>query len=123
MRADFDALAAIGATPGGGLDRPSLGDAHLAARAWFLGRAALAGLGRAGLNEEALFSARRDPASLAAYLELHIEQGPRLEHDGAQIGVVTGIVGARSFSLLFRGLAGHAGTTPMDARRDAGLAA
>src|SRR5438309_616818 len=110
MRADFDALAGTLTpealrTPRGGRD------------------ALLAGLERAGLSEEGLFSARRDPASLTGYLELHIEQGPRLERAGAQIGVVTGIVGARSFSLFFRGLAGHAGTTPMDARRDAGLAA
>jgi N-carbamoyl-L-amino-acid hydrolase len=230
MREDFDALAAIGATPQGGVDRASLGEAHLAARAWFLERAAaagletrveragnhsailpaagptlllgshldsvpnggrydgalgvvaalhvllavqgsevelpfaleaidftdeegtlvgllgsealagkltldvlraprvgrvalLAGLERAGLHEEDLVSARRDPASLAGYLELHIEQGPLLERAGAQIGLVTGIVGARSFSLVFRGLSGHAGTTPMNARRDAGLAA
>jgi N-carbamoyl-L-amino-acid hydrolase len=234
MRDDFEALARIGATPEGGVNRPSLSDAHLAARAWFLGRAEavgletrvdaagnhsavlrtprsqgaptlllgshldsvpnggrydgalgvvaalhvlltlkeaaldlplaletidftdeegtlvgllgsealtgtlaaeslrmprggrealLAGLERAGLREERLAEARRDPASLAGYLELHIEQGPRLEHEGVQIGVVTGIVGARSFALAFRGLAGHAGTTPMDARRDAGLAA
>ncbi len=230
MREDFDALAAIGATPAGGVDRPSLGEAHLAARAWFLDRAAaagletrvdragnhsailpgtgptlllgshldsvpnggrydgalgvvaalhvllavqasgaqlplaleaidftdeegtlvgllgsealtgkltleslrsprggrealLAGLERAELNETELVLARRDPASLVAFLELHIEQGPLLERAGAQIGLVTGIVGARSSSLLFRGLAGHAGTTPMDARRDAGLAA
>jgi N-carbamoyl-L-amino-acid hydrolase len=230
MREDFDALAVIGATPAGGVDRASLGEAHLAARAWFLDRAAaagletrvdragnhsailpgagrtlllgshldsvpnggrydgalgvvaalhvllavqasgaqlplaleaidftdeegtlvgllgsealagkltleslrsprggrdalLAGLERAGLNEGELVSARRDPASLAGYLELHIEQGPLLERAGAQIGLVTGIVGARSFSLVFRGLAGHAGTTPMDVRRDAGLAA
>jgi N-carbamoyl-L-amino-acid hydrolase len=230
MREDFDALAAIGATPQGGVDRASLGEAHLAARAWFLERAAaaglkthvdragnhsavvpgagptlllgshldsvpnggrydgalgvvaalhvllavqgsevelpfaleaidftdeegtlvgllgsealagkltldvlraprggrealLAGLERAGLHEEELVSARRDPASLAGYLELHIEQGPLLERAGAQIGLVTGIVGARSFSLVFRGLSGHAGTTPMNARRDAGLAA
>jgi len=228
MRADFDALAAIGATPAGGVSRPTFGDAHLAARAWFLERArayglatrvdaagnhsailtaggptlllgshldsvpdggrfdgalgvvaalhvlvalrgselrcaleaidftdeegtlvgllgseALAGtlrpgslaaprggrerlldgLARAGLREERLPEARRDPASLAGYLELHVEQGPRLARDGLQIGVVTGIVGARSFSLDFRGEAGHGGTTPMDARRDAGLAA
>jgi N-carbamoyl-L-amino-acid hydrolase len=228
MRADFDALAAIGATPAGGVSRPTFGDAHLAARAWFLERARAYGLGthvdaagnhsallpangptlllgshldsvpdggrfdgalgvvaalhvlvalrdspprrsveaidftdeegtlvgllgsealagtlcaetlaaprggrerlvaalaRAGLREERLTEARRDPASLVGYLELHIEQGPRLARDGLQIGVVTGIVGARSFSLDFRGEAGHAGTTPMDARRDAGLAA
>jgi beta-ureidopropionase / N-carbamoyl-L-amino-acid hydrolase len=230
MRADFDALAAIGATPDGGVERPSLGEAHLAARRWFLERAAaagletrvdaagnhsatlrgpgptillgshldsvpnggrydgalgvvaalhvllavqasdvelpvtleaidftdeegtlvgllgsealagtldvaslqaprggrdalLAGLDRAGLRENELARARREPDELAAYLELHIEQGPVLERAGAQIGVVTSIVGARSFSLVFRGEAGHAGTTPMAARRDAGLAA
>jgi beta-ureidopropionase / N-carbamoyl-L-amino-acid hydrolase len=230
MREDFDALAAIGATARGGVDRPSLGEAHLAARAWFLGRAAAAGLGthvdgagnhsailpgtgqtlllgshldsvpdggrydgalgvvaalhvllavqasgvelpvmleaidftdeegtlvgllgsealagtltleslraprggrdallagldRAGLREDELVRARRDPASLLAFLELHIEQGPRLADAGVQIGVVSGIVGARSFFLGFRGVAGHAGTTPMDSRRDAGLAA
>ncbi|MGI8422258.1 MAG: Zn-dependent hydrolase [Gaiellaceae bacterium] len=231
MRADFEALAAIGATAEGGVDRPALGVADLAARAWFLERAAaadletrvdpagnhsallgpanaptlllgshldsvprggrydgalgvvaalhvllavqaaalelpvtleaidstdeegalvgllgsealagtlstetlaaprggrgalLAGLDRAGLQEERLAEARRDPASLAGYLELHIEQGPALERDGVQIGVVTGIVGARSFSLGFRGRANHAGTTPMAARSDAGVAA
>ena len=228
FREDFEALAAIGATPEGGVNRPSLGEAHLAARAWYLERAEaygletrvdaagnhsavlpaagptlllgshldsvpnggrydgalgviaalhvlvalrgselpyaleaidftdeegtlvgllgsealagtltpdslsaprggrealLAGLERGGLREEGLADARRDPASLAGYLELHIEQGPHLERSGAQIGVVDGIVGARSFSLRFRGAAGHAGTTPMDARRDAGLAA
>jgi len=228
MREDFDALAAIGATAAGGVDRPSLGEAHLAARRWFLERAAaaglatrvdaagnhsallaadgptlllgshldsvpnggrydgalgvvaalhvllavrgtelpvaleaidftdeegtlvgllgsealagtlaretlraprggrdalLAGLARAGLREDELALARRDPESLAGYLELHIEQGPVLERAGVQIGVVTTIVGARSYALVFRGAAGHAGTTPMDARRDAGLAA
>jgi len=225
LREDFDALAAIGATPEGGVSRPTFSDAHLAARAWFLERARaygletrvdaagnhsavlpadgptlllgshldsvpdggrydgalgvvaalhvlvalrgetlpcaleaidftdeegtlvgllgsealagtltlstprgsrealLAGLARAGLREDELADARRDPASLAGYLELHIEQGPRLERAGAQIGVVTGIVGSCSFTLGFRGAAAHAGTTPMDARRDAGLAA
>jgi len=229
LRDDFEALAAIGATPDGGVDRRPFSDAHLAARAWFLGQARaygletrvdaagnhsavlpadgptlllgshldsvpnggrydgalgvvaalhvlvalshkagwrcsfeavdftdeegtlvgllgsealagtldldalraprggrevlLAGLERAGLREERLVQARREPASLAGYLELHIEQGPRLERAGARIGVVTGIVGSRSFSLGYRGAAAHAGTTPMDARRDAGLAA
>jgi N-carbamoyl-L-amino-acid hydrolase len=230
MRADFDALAAFGATPDGGVDRPTFGDAHFAARAWFLERAAsagletrvdaagnhsavlpapgptlllgshldtvpnggrfdgalgviaalhvllavqaagldlpvaleaidftdedgtlvgllgsealtgtlseesllaprggrdalVAGLARAGLREDELGSARRDPSSLYAYLELHIEQGPVLERAGVQIGVVTSIVGSRSFTLVFRGEANHAGTTPMDARQDAGLAA
>jgi N-carbamoyl-L-amino-acid hydrolase len=88
------------------------------------GRDALeAGLERAGLKEEELAAARRDPGSLAGYLELHIEQGPILERAQRQIGVVTSIVGARSFSVAFSGRAGHAGTTPMTERRDAGLAA
>ncbi|TMM13690.1 MAG: Zn-dependent hydrolase [Actinobacteria bacterium] len=228
MREDFDALARIGAVEGGGVDRPSLGDAHLSARRWFLDRAAaagletrvdaagnhsallpaegptlllgshldsvpnggrfdgalgvvaalhvlltlqgarlpvtleaidftdeegtlvgllgsealagaltpeallaprggrdalVAGLERAGLREGELSSARRAPETLAGYLELHVEQGPLLERAGVEIGVVTAIVGARSFALVFRGSAAHAGTTPMDARRDAGLAA
>ena len=230
MRADFDALSAFGATADGGVDRPSLGSAHLAARRWFLDRAAaagldtridaagnhsailpgdgptlllgshldsvpnggrydgalgvvaalhvllavqaagielpvaleaidftdeegtlvgllgsealtgallpetlaaprggrdalLAGLERAGLREDALADAHRPAESLAGYLELHIEQGPVLERAGVEIGVVTSIVGARSFALHFRGAAGHAGTTPMEGRRDAGLAA
>jgi N-carbamoyl-L-amino-acid hydrolase len=233
FRADFDALAAIGATAGGGVDRPALHDAHLRARAWFLERGAAAGLEtsvdaagnhsvvlraakpdaatlllgshldsvpdggrfdgalgvvaalevlrtvhdaaldlrvtleaidftdeegtlvgllgswavagvlslddlrdprggrdallegleRAGLEEASLADAARDPASLAGYLELHIEQGPVLEREGVDIGVVTGIVGARSFRVVFTGVSGHAGTTPMDARRDAGVGA
>ena len=216
FRTDFDSLAAIGATPAGGVARPTFGDAHLEARAWFLdcaraagletnvdaagnhsavlrsrvagaptlllgshldsvpdggrfdgalgvaaaleaidftdeegtlvgllgswavagalapetlraprgGREALLdGLARAGLAEERLSDARRDPGSLAAYLELHIEQGPVLEREGVDIGVVTGIVGSRSFRLTFTGVSGHAGTTPMEARRDAGVAA
>jgi N-carbamoyl-L-amino-acid hydrolase len=70
-----------------------------------------------------LFAARRDPASLVGYLELHIEQEPRLAQAGAPVGVVTSIVGIGSYRLAFLGQAGHAGTTPMDARRDASLAA
>jgi hydantoinase/carbamoylase family amidase len=230
MRADFDALASIGATGDGGVDRRDWSDAHFAARAWFharareegldtridaagnhsavlgrgsrtlllgshldsvphggrydgalgvvaalhvliaLGRAGirtplsveaidftdeegtavgllgswalagtltrealaaprggrdvlLAGLERAGLIEDRLFDARRDPSTLAGYLELHIEQGPVLERAGMDIGVVTAIFGSRCFTLRFVGEAGHSGTTPMDARRDAGLAA
>ena len=56
---------------------------------------------------------------VGAYLELHIEQGPRLERASIDIGVVTGIVGLLSFRARLVGEANHAGTTPMDARRDA----
>jgi N-carbamoyl-L-amino-acid hydrolase len=233
FRADFDALAGIGATGDGGVHRPTLSEAHLEARAWFrervtaaglqfhmdgasnhsavlacgptgaptlllgshldsvpcggrfdgplgvlaalealrvvqeasvslpvhleaidftdeegtlfgeLGSTALAGtltaealreprggrptlearLARAGLTETGLLTARRDPASLAGYLELHIEQGPRLADAQVDIGVVTGIVGMASYRLAFVGRADHAGTTSMADRRDAGLGA
>jgi hydantoinase/carbamoylase family amidase len=56
---------------------------------------------------------------VGAYLELHIEQGPVLEAEGLQIGVVTSIVGLRGYRVRLRGEANHAGTTPMPLRRDA----
>jgi len=74
---------------------------------------------RAGLSEAALFSAGRDPAGLAGYLELHIEQGARLVEAAVPIGIVTGIVGIRAFLVRFVGRADHAGTTPMERRLDA----
>ena len=61
--------------------------------------------------------------AVAAYVELHIEQGPRLEEAGVPIGVVDAIVGVRRTRLIFTGQADHAGTTPMERRRDAFLAA
>jgi N-carbamoyl-L-amino-acid hydrolase len=60
---------------------------------------------------------------LAAYLELHIEQGPVLESEGHAVAAVAGCAGVERHRLRFRGQASHAGTTPMDVRRDAGLAA
>ena len=82
-------------------------------------QALLAGLERAGLTEEGLLSVGRDSGSLAGYLELHIEQGSRLEKAGVDIGVVSGIVGIGSYSLTFIGRADHAGTTSMADRLDA----
>ncbi|HDQ72887.1 MAG TPA: Zn-dependent hydrolase [Chloroflexi bacterium] len=229
LRADFEALAQIGATRDGGVHRPALGEAHLAARAWFreraeadglgfrtdgagnhsaclacgppgapilllgshldsvprggrydgalgvlaalevlrvvqetglalpvhleaidftdeegtlvglLGSAALAGtldpdelrqprggrevlaagFARAGLTDESVLGVRRDPATLAGYLELHVEQGARLVDAGVDVGVVTGIVGYCSYRLTFTGQANHAGTTSMAERADA----
>jgi N-carbamoyl-L-amino-acid hydrolase len=229
FRARFEALAGIGATPDGGVDRPAFSEAHLKARRWFLATAEQAGLEpavdgagnhsttlrcgppgaptlllgshldsvpnggrfdgalgvsaalevvqtvkehdlalnmhleaidftdeeghfanfvgslgltgkldqahfrasrggrqrfedalrRAGLRKDALFTAGREPATVAGYLELHIEQGGRLAKWGMSIGIVTGIVGIRSFKVRFRGRADHAGTTPMDQRLDA----
>jgi N-carbamoyl-L-amino-acid hydrolase len=233
LRADFDDLAAIGATADGGVDRETFSAAHLAARAWFHERAGAAGLGtrvdgaanhsavlpandpnartlllgshldsvrrggrfdgalgvvcalevlrsvqdaelalpvtleavdftdeegtligtfgslalvggltheslaaarcgrevlvaelaRMKLAEEGILTARRDSATLAGYLELHIEQGPVLEQAGIDIGIVTGIVGTASFNLVFEGESRHAGTTPMRVRRDAAVGA
>jgi N-carbamoyl-L-amino-acid hydrolase len=67
-------------------------------------------------------SARRLSA-VKAYLELHIEQGPVLEAMGLPLGAVVGTFGVRRHRLRFRGQAAHAGSTPMDARRDALVAA
>jgi hydantoinase/carbamoylase family amidase len=64
-----------------------------------------------------------DPARLHAFVELHIEQGPNLEREGTRIGVVTSIVGLCGGVVRFSGRTDHAGTTPMDARSDALLAA
>jgi beta-ureidopropionase / N-carbamoyl-L-amino-acid hydrolase len=66
--------------------------------------------------------AQFDPARHRSYLEAHIEQGPRLIEAGVDIGVVTTIVGLRRFRIRFEGQADHAGTTPMEMRRDAAAA-
>jgi beta-ureidopropionase / N-carbamoyl-L-amino-acid hydrolase len=81
------------------------------------------GLKRAGLSEAGIFTAVRPKESLAGYLELHIEQGKRLERMGINIGVVSAIVGIRSYRLSFVGRADHAGSTLMTDRADASLGA
>ncbi|TME15004.1 MAG: hydantoinase/carbamoylase family amidase [Chloroflexi bacterium] len=60
---------------------------------------------------------------VSGYLELHVEQGPRLEAEGLELGVVGSIVGIDRYEVSFRGAANHAGTTPFALRRDAGRAA
>jgi hydantoinase/carbamoylase family amidase len=81
------------------------------------------GLNRAGLSETEIFTAARPKESLAGYLELHIEQGKRLERVGIDIGIVSAIVGIRSYRLSFIGRADHAGSTLMTDRVDASLGA
>jgi allantoate deiminase len=71
----------------------------------------------------ALAKARRDPAGLLGYVEVHIEQGPVLEAEDLPVGVVTGIAGQTRAEVAFTGVAGHAGTVPMALRRDALAAA
>jgi len=60
---------------------------------------------------------------IGSFLEAHIEQGPRLERAGAALGIVTSIAGTSGTTVTFTGRAGHAGTTPMETRADALLAA
>ena len=60
---------------------------------------------------------------IAAFMELHIEQGIVLEREGTEIGIVEAIVGVTRIEVIFSGRADHAGTTPMDCRRDAMVAA
>ena len=81
------------------------------------------GIGIVGGNVAKLSEAVRQKGDLACYMELHIEQGGLLEKAGLQIGVVEGIVGLRWFEITVTGFANHAGTTPMDQRQDAMLAA
>ena len=83
----------------------------------------LQGMQRAGLTEAGMLSAARPAGSLAGYLELHIEQGKRLERLGTDIGMVSAIVGIWSYRLTFVGRADHAGSTTMEDRRDASLGA
>ena len=60
----------------------------------------------------------RDAQRTAAYLELHVEQGPVLEREGVPLGVVTAIAGQRRYSITIEGESGHAGTVPMQLRND-----
>ncbi|UJL46075.1 Zn-dependent hydrolase [Virgibacillus sp. NKC19-16] len=62
---------------------------------------------------------QRDPQTIKAFLEMHIEQGPILEEKDMSIGVVESIVGLTQLEVTIEGQAGHAGTTPMDRRLDA----
>lgn len=66
---------------------------------------------------------RMDPLKTKALVELHIEQGPVLEAEGIDIGVVEGVCGMINYEFTFTGQAGHAGTTPMKYRKDALYAA
>ncbi len=78
---------------------------------------------RIGGNPLRLAEAKHAPGSVAAYVELHIEQGGLLEQQGLQIGIVEGIVGINHYDVTIKGFANHAGTTPMDQRQNALLAA
>ena len=80
-------------------------------------------LARHGVDLDDASEARRQLENAAAYLELHIEQGPVLEAMDIPLGVVLGTFGVERHEITFRGQAAHAGSTPMDKRRDALAAA
>ena len=76
-----------------------------------------------GGDPDRLDAARLRKGTIAAYVELHIEQGGTLEREKLDIGVVEGIVGIKQWQVVFEGFANHAGTTPMDRRQDALISA
>ena len=91
---------------------PSLGERTLGDGIRFLGG-----------DPDRLADNERLPGSIAGYIELHVEQGAILDREGRDIGVVEGIVGIKRWYIDFDGFANHAGTTPMDQRQNALLAA
>lgn len=103
----YGSCAAFGRLPAGAAERRDARGVSIAE--------ALRALGERGEPE----AARLPAGAVAAYLELHIEQGPRLERAGVALGVVSDIVGIFHARVTVEGRADHAGTTAMDARRDA----
>jgi len=83
------------------------------------GRSMAAALREFGLDPSAIPKVARKKGEVLAYAELHIEQGPVLESEGLPVGVVTAINGFSRQRVTLRGTAGHAGTVPMNLRRDA----
>ncbi|AOM81780.1 Zn-dependent hydrolase [Salisediminibacterium beveridgei] len=76
-----------------------------------------------GLSFQTLADAKRDFSEVETFVEVHIEQGKRLEKAGLPVGVVEGIAGPSWLEVIFAGEAGHAGNTPMNDRSDALVAA
>ena len=72
-----------------------------------------------GLDAMDALTAVRPAESIKAFIEMHIEQGPVLDREGVPIGIVEGITGLKRWQVRIIGTANHAGTTPMDGRRDA----
>jgi N-carbamoyl-L-amino-acid hydrolase len=100
----------------------TLGEKDLAAAAQS-GMSVRQGIEALGGDPAGLAAAARRPGEIAAYLEIHIEQGGTLDARSIPVGVVEGIVGIARWDVAVDGFANHAGTTPMDGRRDALLAA
>jgi N-carbamoyl-L-amino-acid hydrolase len=108
----FGSRAITTGLPPGELDHPSSS-----------GKTIREGIRFIGGQPDRLDQARLRKGSVAAYVELHIEQGGTLERETLDIGVVEGIVGIKQWEVVFEGFANHAGTTPMDRRQDALISA
>ncbi len=81
------------------------------------------GIVRIGGDPSRIHEAAHQPGDIAAYVELHIEQGGTLDQSGIEVGIVEGIVGIWHYDVTIEGFPNHAGTTPMDQRQDAMLTA
>ena len=81
-----------------------------------------AAMAQAGLDPKGIGSLRRDPSRYLGFVEVHIEQGPVLNEQDLPLGVVSSINGSERYLCEIHGMASHAGTTPMDRRRDAAVA-
>ncbi|MBQ6622081.1 MAG: M20/M25/M40 family metallo-hydrolase, partial [Mogibacterium sp.] len=75
-----------------------------------------------GLDPARIGESKRDPDEIAAFLELHIEQGPVLDNEKIDIGIVDSIVGLRCYDCYVHGRSDHAGNTPLHMRADTMLA-
>ena len=102
----------------GSLDPAELADARDAD-----GMRAPGVLAENGVELDRVLDCRSRLERIGAYLELHIEQGPVLEAEGVRAAAVSGCVGVERLRFTIQGRVSHAGTTPMDVRHDAGLAA
>jgi N-carbamoyl-L-amino-acid hydrolase len=111
-----------GGTWGSHLVTAAVTDAELATVARS-GKTIRDGITFIGGNPSALATARIAKGSIHSYLELHIEQGGNLDREKLDIGIVEGIVALREWDVTIDGFANHAGTTPMNERRDAMLSA
>jgi len=80
-------------------------------------------LTQAGHDVTAIPQIARDPSDLLGYVEVHIEQGPVLLNRDLPVGIVTSIAGSSRYLVSLKGVASHAGTTPMSMRKDAAAAA
>lgn len=108
----FGSRAVVGEVEAAELDRVDTEGVSVRAR-----------LAAAGGAPERLREARWELGEISSFVEIHIEQGPRLDSEGRTLGVVGGFVGRQSVDVAVRGISNHAGTCPMGQRKDALCAA